>query len=185
MAFPRDLLADDEEILIHTRSHWRRLIEKLAFPALALPFVGVIWVLAESQGLDATLLRLLWVVVMFILAFNVGRAVLGWSSIHIVLTSEQVLLREGIFTSRVRSIPLAQIAEVAVVQSPLGKLFRTGDVEVDSSAGTMSGGDPADLVLDSVPNVKEFYTTLTKLVRERAGGRRRHQESQLTTNNDQ
>lgn len=113
MAFPYDRMSDNEEVLFDLNPAFGRLF----MPLMELILVtGVVWLLVgfidgpyigsgDLMGVR-TMLLIGWVVM---IAWRVGLPVARWLRERIVVTDEQLIVRDG---SRVRAIPLRAIRAV-------------------------------------------------------------------------
>ncbi len=136
MAFPRQLLNDNEDIVLDLRPHW-------LFMALSTGvFVGVLilggiiaatqldWSWAESGlnwlGLIAFLAALVWVVLTY----------LRWINTHFVLTTDRIINRKGIVRKRGVDIPLDRVNTVIFHQGLLERMLGAGDLIIESASET-------------------------------------------------
>lgn len=85
-----------------------------------------------------------WVLVAYPL-----RRLAAWTSLRYVLTSRRVLRRQRGLRRSDRELPLAMVRDVAVHQSVLQSLARSGTI-------TLTTGQAASLRLDDVPEVRSF-----------------------------
>lgn len=123
MRLPRRLLADDEELALAFRPHWRRLIGPLGVFAVTAVAVGVLgpisswWMLTFLAGLVVTG----WVVV----------PVLRWYTTLFVLTDRRLVTREGLLVRRGHDVPLTRISDVAVSRGVLERVVGAGSLVVE------------------------------------------------------
>lgn len=165
MAFPADVLTDEEEVVLHLHPHGRVAVRPVLVLAIALAAVVVAWVmLPDDRG------GLIGVAVVGAFALVTGvrsgvRPLLDWRCTHYVVTDERVLLQDGIIARERRDLPLNRINDHLMRQSPLDRLFGSGTLTIDSI------GDQA-AVLDRVPHAQRVQTLLYELIeadRERNG----------------
>lgn len=160
MAYPDKLLAEDEDVVRHLHPHWLALVT----PVLALLLVvgGTSFGAALVPGGPAqgTVRAALAGVALLVLVVAVVRPLLRWRTTHYVLTTQRVLLREGVLTRRGRDIPLSRIAEVSYRQTLGQRLVGSGSVTIDC------GGDGGVTVLDRVPGSEGIQQLLVALMED-------------------
>ncbi len=134
MPFPKELLTDDEELVLDLRPHWWYIAPAAAYLALAL-VVGV-YVLASSDGWNNR--------VADVLRFVVGLAILvalgyfaqryaRWASTNFVVTNERVIARRGVVAKRGVEIPLDRINTVFFNQTFFERIIGAGDLGIESA----------------------------------------------------
>ena len=169
MAFPDDVLADEEELVLHLHPHWKAALGPGLLAALAVVVIAVAWVmLPGDQGG-----RLAFLVVAAIMLYQGIRygatPLVKWRCTHYVLTDERVLLQDGVIARERRDLPLNRINDHVVNQSPLDRLFGSGTLTIDSI------GDQA-AVLAAVPRAQRVQTLLYELIEQ---DRTRHPEDEV------
>ena len=135
MGFPRDLLADHENVIFELRPHWVSLLPSVLW-TLALGvglFLGYAAADAISDGEPDTAKSIIGgVATLAWLAFAVLPA-LRWYFTLFVLTSDRLITRSGIVAKQSREIPLERINDVAFNQSVLDRVLGAGDLLVESA----------------------------------------------------
>jgi uncharacterized membrane protein YdbT with pleckstrin-like domain len=153
VGFPENVLTTDEEVVLHLRPHWRRLVAPAGWVLLVLAAViggFVIW--GSTGGLVLLVLGvglLLWMALW---------PYLQWRTTHYVFTTERVLTREGVLGRRGRDIPLARINDVSFSHSLLERMLGSGTLTIESA------GERGQLVLDDLPRVEHTQSVLYELV---------------------
>lgn len=168
MAFPDEILADTEEVVLHLRPHWKTVLRPGLLVLLAVVVSTVAWVmLPGTQGG-----RIGFGVVALIMLYQgirYGAVPLAiWRSTHYVLTDERILLQDGVIARERRDLPLNRVNDHVVTQSLLDRIFGSGTLTVDSI------GDQA-AVLVSVPRAQQVQSLLYELIEE---DRLRHPEDE-------
>ena len=147
MAFPRRLLAEDEEVVLELRPHWSSLgwplpalaaaVGALVAAVVAWPSgpVAVAYVLGALSALSALWLAGRWV---------------RRSTTSLVLTTSRLVQRSGILGRRGRDVRLERINEVSYHQTIRQRLLGTGQLFVEV------GGDRGELRFDHVPRPAAF-----------------------------
>jgi uncharacterized membrane protein YdbT with pleckstrin-like domain len=157
VAFPDDVLADEEQVVLHLHPHAKAAIGPVLVLLLGLAAVIVAWVM-----LPATQGGLIGVAVVAAIAVFFGvksgvRPLLVWRCTHYVITDERILLQDGVIARERRDLPLYRINDHAMSQTLLERLWRCGTLTIDSI------GDKA-AVLASVPHVQDVQTLLYELI---------------------
>lgn len=155
MAFPESVLTTDEEVVLHLRPHWRRLVAPIGWVLLVLAAViggVVLWggtgaLVIGVIGLGLLLWVALW-------------PYLEWRTTHYVFTTERVLFREGVLARHGRDIPLARINDVSFSHSLLERMLGSGTLTIESA------GERGQLVLADLPGVERTQTVLYELVEQ-------------------
>ncbi|GID25298.1 PH domain-containing protein [Paractinoplanes brasiliensis] len=168
MAFPDEVLADEEELVLHLHPHWKVVLRPGLLVLLAVVVTAVAWVMLPSTegGLIAFL------VVAAIMAYQGIRygvaPLVIWRCTHYVLTDERILLQDGVIARERRDLPLNRINDHVVTQSVLDRLFGSGTLKIDSI------GEQA-VVLAAVPRAQSVQTLLYELIEQ---DRLRHPEDE-------
>lgn len=135
MAYPDDLLAEGEQVVVHARPHWKTLVGPvLAFFVVA----GVTIYLAGLIG-DVTWAGWGRLVLVLLLAAAVvrliGVPVLRWFTTHFVVTDRRVLVREGIIARQGVDLPKSRIEGVVFAQTFVDRLLGCGTLTIETAAG--------------------------------------------------
>jgi uncharacterized membrane protein YdbT with pleckstrin-like domain len=133
MGFPRELLADHEDLRFELRPHWLALAGPVFWTivSLVLLFVGSRLFDDKTWENTATLLLSAAVVVLWIVLAVVP--FLQWRFTLFVLTSDRLITRMGIIAKRSKEIPLERINDVAFSQSIFERLVGAGDLLIESA----------------------------------------------------
>lgn len=157
MAYPKNLLGEDETVVLDTHPHWKllvlptlELLVVLAVAGFMLAVVDPAWGRWTVAGVAAVL-----VVALF------GVPFLRWRTTHIVITTKRVVTRVGILTRTGRDVPLTRVNDVSFTETLLERVLRCGTLTVESA------GERGQVVLNDVPRVAEVQRTLYELT-ERA-----------------
>lgn len=128
MGYPTQLLSEDEVIESQFRPHWSGILREglIALVAIALAIVLLIffelpyWVYLGMAGIALVL---------------ISGGLIRWASTLHVITNERLIYRAGFIAKQGTEIPLEVIQNVAFNQTVFERIFRTGDLMVES-AGT-------------------------------------------------
>jgi uncharacterized membrane protein YdbT with pleckstrin-like domain len=168
VAFPDDVLTEQEEVVLHLHPHWKTTIGPVLLLLLALTATTVAWVMLPPDRGG----HLAFGVVALIMLYYAGRyairPLIVRGCTHYVVTDERILLRHGVITRERRDLPLNRINDHAMTQTLLDRIFSSGTLTVDSI------GDQA-AVLTSVPRAHQVQTVLYELIEQ---DRERHPEDE-------
>jgi uncharacterized membrane protein YdbT with pleckstrin-like domain len=157
VAFPDEVLTDEEEVVLHLHPHARAAVRPILVLLAALAVVLLVWIM-----LPPTTGGLIGVVVVgaaaLLLALTRGVwPLLVWRSTHYVFTDERILLQDGVVARQRRDLPLNRVNDHVMSQSLLDRLLGSGTLRIDSI------GDQS-AVLASVPHVQHVQTLLYQLI---------------------
>jgi uncharacterized membrane protein YdbT with pleckstrin-like domain len=127
MSFPRQLLNQDEEVVLDVHPHW------LFFAEPALTVVGLLIltiILAATVGGGITGFML--VLVAIALIWGLWRLV-TWRTTHFVITSDRLIYRSGVLAKRGIQIPIERVNNVNFKQGILERVLGAGDLLVESA----------------------------------------------------
>lgn len=162
MAFPAELLAQDEEVQFELRPHWRALVR----PVIAL------MVIAAAVGYVAARLGA-WFPDPPVLTFGLRLGVLAaavalaiplavvplarWMSTLYVFTDRRIIVRSGITTRYGRDMPLSKVNNVSFRQRLLERVLGCGTLIVESAS------EHGMLVIADVPDVQRVQREVYRL----------------------
>lgn len=132
MPYPRKLLGQGEEIILDFHPHWSYLIRPVGWTALWLVGLGAsLWLLRNTGGFIVKLAAFGAAVVAWIA--TAGVTFLRWYTTEYVLTSDRLIIRQGIVAKHGREIPLENINDISFSQSVFERLVGAGDLVVESA----------------------------------------------------
>jgi hypothetical protein len=131
--FPKELLTDDEELVLDLRPHWWFIAPAAGYLVLAL-VIGI-YVLASEpfDGRPGDVLRFLVGVAILVALVNFAQRYAKWSSTNFVVTNERVVARRGVVAKRGMEIPLDRINTVFFSQTFFERLIGAGDLGIESA----------------------------------------------------
>ncbi len=159
MAFPDELLTEDETVVLHKHPHWKMLI---------VPVLVFLVTVGAASFLAAFIRDQSWAVWGWIGLAVVGGAILAWFTIgpllrwrttHFVLTSRRVLAREGILVRHGIDIPMSRINSVRFRHTIVERVLGTGTLIIESASD-----EP--LEFDDIPQVEKVHSMLYREVVE-------------------
>jgi uncharacterized membrane protein YdbT with pleckstrin-like domain len=128
MPFPRQLLTDDEDLVLDLRPHWWFLA-----PAGALLVIAVLFGLtALVQDWWGPLEVFIGLWVLGSLGWF-GLRYLTWTTTNFVVTNERVISRTGVVAKKGIEIPLDRINTVFFNQSLFERVIGAGDIGIESA----------------------------------------------------
>lgn len=155
MGYPEDLLAPEEQLLLHRHQHWKVLIGAglwLIVIVVATVF-GLVWA-TGLDGLGGTIATSGVAIVAVLLAGWLTLApVIRWATTHFVITDRRILFRTGVLTRTGIDIPVRRIASVQFRHGLIDRLFRTGTLIIESASD-----DP--LEFDDIPEVEKVHSMI-------------------------
>ena len=153
MAYPDDLLVEDEQVVVHRHPHWKMLV---------VPVVVLLLVVGVASFLAAVVSAQSWALWAWLGLAAAGLALVGrftvfpvlrWRTTHFVVTDRRVLVREGVLTRQGMDIPLRRISSVQIRQSLLERLLGAGTLVVEADSDE-------SLEFDDVPGVRQVHAVL-------------------------
>ena len=128
MPFPRELLADHEEIIFDLRPHWVAAVPSVLWTILAIAAATTSFLFFE----DTVRLIALGAAVLLWLFLAVPPFV-TWRFTHFVLTTDRLITRSGVFAKHSKEIPLERINDIAFSQSFIDRILGAGDLLIESA----------------------------------------------------
>jgi len=157
VGYPENVLARDEQVVLHRHPHWKRLIG----PVLILLVVSAVAAFGAGYvnhvNWDPTAKRVVLLVILAVWLVVIGWLTvwpfLSWLTIHFVITDRRVMFRHGLLTRSGIDIPLARINSVEFRHGLVDRLLRTGTLIIESASQ-----DP--LEFHDIPRVEQVHSLL-------------------------
>jgi membrane protein YdbS with pleckstrin-like domain len=161
VAYPDDLLSEQEHVVVHSHPHFKMLI----FPTLALLVTlgAGTWlaILAKdasapwnSAGLIAVGVVALVLVVWLFLA-----PLVRWRTTHFIVTTDRLIAREGVLKRTGIDIPMGRINSVQFEHGLLDRVFGCGTLIIESASD-----EP--LRFEDIPHVEKVHTVIYREVND-------------------
>ncbi|KFU83278.1 PH domain-containing protein [Amycolatopsis lurida] len=161
MAYPDDLLSENEHVVVHSHPHFKMLI----FPFLALIVtLGVgIWLAVVAKDATAP-----WDLIAEIAIAAVGLGLVvwlflapfvRWRTTHFIVTTDRLIAREGVLKRTGIDIPLSRINSVQFEHGLLDRVFGCGTLVIESASD-----EP--LKFDDIPKVERVHTVIYREVND-------------------
>jgi uncharacterized membrane protein YdbT with pleckstrin-like domain len=168
---PKRLLADDEDVVMALRPHWKEMVGPVLVLLVTCP-VATYLATIVPDGSAQKWLRLAIVVVaaLIVLRFVVW-PFLKWLTTSYIVTDRRIITRVGVVARTGRDMPISRVNDVTFSHSGLlERVLGCGTLVVESA------GERGQLVLRDVPHVEEVQRDVYKLAeadeeRRRGDGR--------------
>mgnify|MGYP000853876224 FL=1 len=157
MGYPENVLADDEQVVLHRHPHWKRLIGPVLVLLISTAVAAFVAALVTNTGWEPTAKRVLYGVIAAVWLVLIGWLTVwpffSWLTTHFVITDRRVMFRHGLLTRSGIDIPLARINSVEFRHGLLDRLVRTGTLVIESASQ-----DP--LEFHDIPRVEQVHSLL-------------------------
>ncbi|MEO6627047.1 MAG: PH domain-containing protein [Aquihabitans sp.] len=158
MAFPRNLLNNDEELILDLRPHWLYLVPAAGALAVAVvvSLLAVFW-WTPPESIDSVVNIVCAIAVLATLGFF-GWKYAVWNTTNFVLTSDRIVTRRGVLSKQGVEIPLERVNTVFFSQSVFERMVGAGDLGIES-AGERGSESFSDIRKPSIVQ-KEIYVQM-------------------------
>lgn len=152
MAYPKDQLSTGEQVILHRHPHFKMLIMPIfAFViAVAAGIWGVLMAADFSPPWDLVAGIAIGVVVLLVLVLRVFAPLIRWRTTHFVVTTDRVIVREGIISRSGIDIPMRRIHSVRFEHGLLDRIFGCGTLYIESAS-------EEPLRFDDIPSVEKVH----------------------------
>jgi membrane protein YdbS with pleckstrin-like domain len=148
----RELLSEEEEVLVDLRPHWLFFFGPAALSVLAA--VAAIAVVTVFPNAPVGVPVALAVMVAIPCVWLTGR-LLRWRGISLVVTTQRLLLRRGVLGRELTQLRLQRISEVHCQQRWYGRIVGAGSLVIDVI------GAPDPVFLDDVRHPRSLQAVLS------------------------
>lgn len=167
MSYPDNVLADDEQVLLHRHPHWKRLIGAVSVLLVATAAAAFTAGFVNPRGWDPTATNIVfavtWAVWLVVVGWMTVWPFLSWLTTHFVITNRRVMFRQGVLARSGLDIPLARINSVEFTRRFVDRILRTGTLIIESASQ-----DPLEFY--DVPRVEQAHALLYHEVFDTLGG---------------
>jgi uncharacterized membrane protein YdbT with pleckstrin-like domain len=158
VAFPENILTEDEHVAMHLHPHWREMLRPVLVLLLGIAAVVVGFrLLPDTDTGQITLYVIGAVALVLVLVLTVWPWI-SWRTRHYVFTNERVILQYGIFRRERRDIPLHRVNDHTMNQTLVDRMFGCGTLVIESA------GERGQTTLRDVPKVQRVQSLLYELV---------------------
>jgi membrane protein YdbS with pleckstrin-like domain len=161
VAYPDDLLSENEHVVVHNHPHFKMLIVPYFFLIVTLG-LGI-WLGILGQGAAAP-----WDMVSEIAVAVVGVVLIvwlffvpfvRWRTTHFIVTTDRLIAREGVVKRTGIDIPLSRINSVQFEHGLLDRVFGCGTLIIESASD-----EP--LRFEDIPKVERVHTIIYREVND-------------------
>jgi uncharacterized membrane protein YdbT with pleckstrin-like domain len=157
VGYPENVLAEDEQVVLHRHPHWKRLIGPVLVLLISTALAAFAAALVNNTDWDPTAKNVIFAVIAAIWLVLVGWLTLwkffNWLTTHFVITDRRVMFRHGLLTRSGIDIPLARVNSVEFRHGLFDRMLRTGTLIVESASQ-----DP--LEFHDIPRVEQVHSLL-------------------------
>ena len=168
---PKRLLADDEDVVMAMRPHWKEMVGPVLVLLVTCPAATYLATVAPHGDAQPWLrLAVAVLAAVIVLRFTVWPFV-KWLTTSYIVTDRRIITRVGVVARTGRDMPISRINDVTFQHSGiLERILGCGTLVVESA------GERGQLVLRDVPHVEEVQRDVYRLAeadeeRRRGGGR--------------
>jgi uncharacterized membrane protein YdbT with pleckstrin-like domain len=158
VAFPTKLLNPGEEIVLDTRPNWSLLAGPVLVGLILIAILIVILVMT-SQNLSGWFGWLFLVLFIGDLIYMAARFI-TWRSANLVVTTQRVVYRHGVFRRESREIPIESIQDVSYRQTIFERMVGAGALTIESAG--RSGQEP----FPDVSRPAKIQSTINQLIEQ-------------------
>jgi membrane protein YdbS with pleckstrin-like domain len=126
--FPKELLSDDEELILDLRPHWWYITPAGVYLGIAV-LLGLVALAQDWPSAVKVFFGLVVLVALGYFAKRYGE----WATTNFVVTNERVVSRMGVVAKRGIEIPLDRINTVFFNQGFFERLIGAGDLGIESA----------------------------------------------------
>jgi uncharacterized membrane protein YdbT with pleckstrin-like domain len=158
MAYPKGLLTGGEEVVLDLHPHWRALVLPLGLVPVVVGVGTFVAVIVPDWSIQRWVRLAIGVIALLLLVWRSLLPFLRWVTTHYVITTNRIVLRDGVFARQGRDVPLNRVNDVTFSHTVTERLFRSGTLVVESA------GERGQVVLADVPRVEAVQRTVYDLV---------------------
>jgi len=149
-------LLPHERQVITVHQHPAVLIRPIFECLVGLAIAG--WLSEAVAKGNGTVILVIWIAWLLLLLRLVGKVV-DWSLNYFVVTSQRMLLAQGVITRKVNMMPLTKVTDMSFERSTLGRILGYGRFNLESA-----GQDQALKIVDYLPYPEQLYLEVCGLI---------------------
>jgi uncharacterized membrane protein YdbT with pleckstrin-like domain len=157
--------SDEGQVILSDHPHWTTLIATILL-LIAIIVVAVVLIIfvPDSWGAQTQVrLGIAGAAVVIAFVFSIV-PFLRWFATRYELTDQGLVIREGILSRSVRTIPIGRINDASHGQRLIERMLGKGTLTVES------GGERGQLVLKNLPEVDVWHKQIYRLIDDLADG---------------
>lgn len=132
MAFPRELLSDDEDVVVDMHPHWITMVP-ISMLLGGVVLGGLVVFVNAGDGSGWLALRVLIGLTVLATLIGFAQRYAKWATTEFVVTNERVISRQGVVAKKGIEIPLDRINTVFFNQTAFERLTRSGNLGIESA----------------------------------------------------
>lgn len=149
-------LLPHERQVITVHQHPAVLIRPIFEVLAGLAIAG--WLSNSVAHGNGTVILVIWVLWGLLFLWLVGK-VFEWSQNYFVVTSQRMLLAQGVITRKVNMLPLSKVTDMSFQRTAFGRIVGFGQFVVESA-----GQDQAMRIVDYLPYPEQLYLEVCGLI---------------------
>jgi uncharacterized membrane protein YdbT with pleckstrin-like domain len=157
VGYPDNVLAEDEQLVLHRHPHWKRLVSPvlmlIVITGLAAFGLGVVAQTTWDPTAKNVIFGVLGAIWLVVVSWFTLWPFLNWATTHFVITDRRVMFRHGLLTRTGIDIPLARVNSVEFRHGLVDRMLRTGTLIVESASQ-----DPLEFY--DIPRVEQVHSLL-------------------------
>jgi uncharacterized membrane protein YdbT with pleckstrin-like domain len=157
VGYPENVLAGDEQVVLHRHPHWQRLIWPALVLILSTGAAAFVAAIVDNTDWQPTAKNVVTIAIGVVWLVLVGWLsvwpFLNWLTTHFVITDRRVMFRHGLLSRSGIDIPLARINSVEFQHGLIDRILRTGTLIIESASQ-----DP--LEFHEIPRVEHVHSLL-------------------------
>lgn len=161
MAYPDDLLSDNENVVVHNHPHFKMLIGPVFVLVVTLG-VGI-WLALLATDLappwDNVSLISIGAIALILILWLFLAPLVRWRTTHFIVTTDRLMAREGVLKRTGIDIPMSRINSVQFEHGLLDRVFGCGTLLVESAS-------EEPLKFDDIPKVERVHTVIYRQVND-------------------
>ncbi|MEU4668755.1 PH domain-containing protein [Amycolatopsis sp. NPDC023774] len=161
MAYPDDLLSQNEEVVVHSHPHFKMLI--FPFVAFVITIAAAVWLILLAQDATApwnnVAMIAIGVVALVLVVWLFLAPLVRWRTTHFIVTTDRLIAREGVVKRTGIDIPMSRINSVQFEHGLLDRVFGCGTLIIESASD-----EP--LKFDDIPHVERVHTVIYREVND-------------------
>lgn len=165
---PKRLLADDEEVVMALRPHWKEMVWPVIVLLVVCPVATYLVTIMPDNSAQKWLRWAVVVIAALILLKWTVWPFVKWLTTAYVVTDRRIITRVGVIARTGRDMPISRVNDVTFSHSGiLERILGCGTLVIESA------GERGQLVLRDVPHVEEVQRDVYRLAEADEERRRR------------
>lgn len=161
MAYPEDLLSENEQVIVHSHPHFKMLIWPVFWLIVTLGLGIWLYTLVDdvTAGWGQIAEIAIGVVAVVLIVWLFLAPLVRWRTTHFIITTDRLITREGVIRRVGIDIPMSRINSVQFEHGLVDRMFGCGTLVVESASH-----EP--LRFDDIPHVERVHTVIYREVND-------------------